>query len=264
MTHRGAIAALALVLVGGLGGCSASEARVVVAAGTTLVDSGVVDVLASSYERAEPVVEVSVVGRSTRQVLDLGGRGAADLLITHAPSQEAAFLSQHPDAEAFALFSSRFLLVGPAERASALDGLTPKQAFSEIANRGWSFVTRADGSGTHDAEMEIWHEVGIRPKDASWYTETGQGMGLSLQVADQRAAFILVEEGTYLSAGAVLRLLPVDFAPGSYPENPYTAIVPAGNAMAEAFVVWMLSEAGRAVLAGANEELFGSTIFRGA
>ena len=76
-----AIAAIAVAACGG-------DSRTLVAAGTTLVDSGILDGLASTFEEANAGTELSIVGLSTREVLELGSRGAADLLITHAPNQE--------------------------------------------------------------------------------------------------------------------------------------------------------------------------------
>jgi len=241
--------------------CGGEDERLIVAAGTTVVDSGVVDRLAAVYESSVTGLEVSVVGRSAREVLELGSRGAADVLISHAPDQEAAFLQQHPDATSHPLFSSRFLLVGPPGRSRELDGLAPEEALSEISKQQWAFVTRADGSGTFEAESKLWRAASVDPRGEDWYRETGQGMGLSLQVADQTEAFILVEEGTFLAASAIFHLRPVDFAPGTHQTNPYVAIVPVPTGAADAFVEWLLSDAGQAALTGANRDLFGSTVF---
>jgi tungstate transport system substrate-binding protein len=253
----------ALLLAVGMTGaaCGGGNERIIVAAGTTVVDSGVVDRLATVYEASLAGIDVSVVGRSTREVLDLGSRGAADILITHAPDQEAAFLLQHLEAEAYSLFSSRFVLAGPAERSRRLDGMAPQAAFAEIARQGWAFATRADGSGTYEIEEGLWASADVDPDGMGWYVETGQGMGLSLQVADQRDAFILAEEGTFLAARKTVRLRPVEFATGTHPVNAYVAIVPSPGGVVDDFVTWLLSSAGRVVLMEVNEELFGLEVF---
>ncbi len=241
-------------------GCGAGNDRIVVAAGTTLVDSGLLDVMAAEYESIHRGVEVSVVGLSTREVLELGDRGAADLLITHAPDQEREYLATHPQATSAALFSSRFLLAGPPERADLLNDLTIDEALRRIAAAGWEFVTRADASGTYERETSLWAAAGVEP-GGSWYTETGQGMGLTLQVADQRRAFILVEEGTFLSAADVLQLEATALAADGGLDNPYTAIVPAPDRLAGAFVDRMLSADGRGELQRANLDAFGREVF---
>lgn len=238
------------------------EGRIVVAAGTTLVDSGVMDELRVAYEEAEPGTDLSVVGLSTREVLELGRRGAADLLVSHAPDAEAAFLADHPGAAAESIFASRFILVGPPARAVELDGLTVLEALQRIAREEWAFVTRADGSGTFEREMALWDTAGVTPADASWYIETGLGMGPSLQVADQREAFILAELGTFLVTTDVVQLRQVALAGDpSLLANPYRAILPDPDEAATRFLDWLVSPAGREALRAANQEIFGIEVF---
>ncbi len=251
-----------LVAVAACGG-SSSE-RVLVAAGTTLADSGVLERLVADFEASHPEIEVSVVGESTAQVLELGRRGGADLLLTHAPRAEARFLADDGAARVEEVFASRFLLLGPVAEAAELTGLAPAAALSMVADRAWTFVSRGDGSGTHEREQELWAAAGVEPDGAPWYETTGQGMGLTMQVADQRDAFVLAELGSYLAARPVLGLVPVEL--GGDPAllaNPYRALVVAGGAEAGAneFVDWLLSAAGRASLAAANEALFGQAVF---
>ena len=252
--------AVVVVLAANAVACSGGDDRVVVAAGTTLVDSGVVDSLADDYEASHPGIEISVVGLATREVLELGKRGAADLLITHAPNQEREFIASHPDAAAQSLFSSRFLLVGPEDRVDAYRGLSITAALQRMAADDEVFVTRADGSGTYEREQALWAAAGIDPGGEPWYAETGLGMGPSLLVADQLEAFILVEEGTFLAATFV-RLRRVEVAGGeSLLVNSYTAILPADHDAAAEFLEWLISQEGRSALQDANYEIFGSAV----
>jgi tungstate transport system substrate-binding protein len=233
--------------------------RVVVAAGTTVVDGGLLDAVVAAYE-AERGVAVAVTGAATREVLALGERGGADVLVTHAPSQELAFLATHPEARAAPLFSSRFLLVGPPERAAALAGLEPPAALRSVADRGWEFVTRADGSGTHDKEVQLWELAATAPA-GEWYLATGQGMGFSLQVADQRDAFILVEEGAYLAAAGTVSLQPVAWDdPAGLAANPYRVIAVTPGPP-RALLDWLVSAPGRRAIAAANEAAFGRQVY---
>jgi tungstate transport system substrate-binding protein len=59
------------------------------------------------------------------------------------------------------------------------------------------FVSRGDDSGTHKKEKSLWDLVSGAPEDN--YLETGQGMGASLRIADERRAYILCDRGTYLA-----------------------------------------------------------------
>ena len=40
--------------------------------------------------------------------------------------------------------------------------------------------------------------MGIKP-GGKWYLETGQGMGATLQIADEKKAYCLVDRGTYIT-----------------------------------------------------------------
>jgi tungstate transport system substrate-binding protein len=249
---------LALALI--LAACG-GDSRVILAVGTTLADSGIIAHVVAAYEETRGV-EISIVDDSTQRVLDLGRRGAAEVLITHDPAAEAEFVAAGL-AESLSPFAvSDFVLVGAPARATALTGSTPAEAFTSVAGEGWPFVTRGDGSGTEAAERAIWAEAAIEPV-GDWYSATGLGMGPTLLVADQREAFTLAERGSYLAASGVLSLSPVELAGSDLLLNPYGVILVAGaTEEARDFVAWLLSSGGRDALRRANVEIFGEQVFR--
>ncbi len=236
-----------------LAGCSGSD-RVLVGAGTTTVDSGIMGNIESRFTG-----DFSVVGGSTAELLESAAQGALDVVIVHDERQERAFVAEHPDAVASAVFASRFLLVGPEALVTQIDAQSPAAAFAEIANRGWAFVTRADGSGTHAREMAIWAQSGVEPA-GNWYIATGQGMGFTLQVADQRSAFTLVEEGAFRAAQSTLTLAAIDLPDDSDLVNPYTAILVADAG--RPFFEWLIGAEGRAAILAANDEVFATVIYQ--
>jgi tungstate transport system substrate-binding protein len=235
---------------------------VIVAAGTTLVDSGIIDRLVEIYEADHPTVELSVIGESTARLLDLGRRGAADLLITHAPELEADFVAEGLAARYEPVMTSQFVLAGPPDLITGTS-TSFEELLRWVAERGLTFVSRSDRSGTHEREMELWNRAGLDPVGSSWYVETGQGMGLTLQVADQRRAFILCEIGVFLAAQPSLSLMIVPLDEDSALANPYSVIVVAGApAPAGAFAEWLLSDDGRRAVLDANQDLFGEVVYR--
>jgi tungstate transport system substrate-binding protein len=254
---------LLLILLIAAVGCSAGSSRLVVAAGTTLVDSGLIDGIAARYEHANPGVEIAVLGDATAKVLELARNGAADVTITHAPDLEHVFLDDGLAAADAVVFSSRFVLAGPpGPRSEALAGLEGSAALARIAREGWTFVSRADGSGTYLSERHLWAEAGIDPSDSPWYLETGQGMGLTLQVADQRGAFVLAELGTYLVARPTLELVDVGIV--DPPDNPYRAMAVAGSdAEDEAvrFVDWLSSPDGEEAVLDTQRAMFDRPVY---
>ena len=249
--------------VGALAGCSPNETRVTVVAGTTLVDGRLLERVAAAYEARRPDVRLSVVGAPSARALALAEAGSADVTITHDPDLEERFISEGRAELAAEVFSSRFILAGPREASGALRGLSAGEAFGRIAGQGHMFVSRADGSGTHQVEREIWDRVGVDPTERDWYVQTRQGMGLTLQVASQREAFVLVELSVFLSVEETTGLADAALDPEGL-ENPYRAMAVKGSPVTEesvAFVEWLGSQSGRESVRRANLELYGAQIF---
>jgi tungstate transport system substrate-binding protein len=99
------------------------------------------------------------------------------------------------------------LIVGPGEDpAGVRRARTIGEAMRAIASRG-VFVSRGDDSGTHKAEITLWESARIDPKSLARREETGQGMGATLNVADQKRGYTLADRGTYLSLRRRLALV---------------------------------------------------------
>src|SRR5947208_15313072 len=75
----------------------------------------------------------------------------------------------------------------------------PIAALARVAQREASFVYRGDQSGTHQLEQKLWRVAGIRPGAGDWYTESGHGMGETLQMADHKRAYTITDRATYLA-----------------------------------------------------------------
>lgn len=236
-----------------------ADARI--AAGTTLVDSGVVAAIGDAFA-VESGIELSVVAGSSAEGLELAARGEVVAAITHHPALEVSFLARHPEAVAVPLFESRFALAGPAARAARLDGLSVVAAFAEIARNDWGFVSRADGSGTFAREQALWQEAGVDPADRDWFVATGQGMGATLQVADQRDAFVLVEVGTFSRAEGIDLVLVATADPPAVLANPYTLVVPdpASN-VARRLLAWAGTSGPASAAQAFSLEEFGEPVY---
>src|SRR2546430_16572743 len=63
----------------------------------------------------------------------------------------------------------------------------------------YTTLFRSDQSGTNAFELKLWKALNITPKGQSWYSESGQGMGATLQIANQRNAYTISDRGTFLA-----------------------------------------------------------------
>ena len=255
----GRLLLIAPLLVVVLAGCSSSgQTRVVVGAGTTLVDSQFMAELVDAYAEVEPSTSLSVLGLSSAQAIAHAEAGDADVIITHNREALDEYLEVRPSSVRSDVFASEFFLVADSEIDLVADSM--EQALSIVADEGHLFVSRDDGSGTNIAELKAWEIAGIDPSEEPWYIRTGTGMGSTLQVTDQRHGVTLAEHGAYLASEPVLSLVRVGT---TVIINPYdlTVVDPDSNSAAVAFAEWITSPDGVVVVRNANQLLFGEQVY---
>jgi len=170
--------------------------EIVLATTTSTEDSGLLDYLLPKFT-AETGIHVRVIAVGTGQALELGRRGDADVVLTHAPARELEFEQAGHAAYRRAVMYNYFVLVGPADDPANGSGTDVYHALRQIVRCLCSFVSRGDDSGTHTKELQLWRTAGLVPKPSLWYKEAGQGMGATLRIADQLPAYVLSDDGTY-------------------------------------------------------------------
>ena len=170
---------------------------VILATTTSVRDAGLLDTLLPPFERTAGYT-VKVVAVGSGQAMELGRRGEADLLILHDPAGEDRFVAEGFGIDRRALMHNEFVLVGPAGDPAAVRGTDVRTAFRRLAAAGAPFVSRGDRSGTHVKELALWEAAGRSPSPR-WYRETGQGMGATLVIASEFAAYALTDVATLLA-----------------------------------------------------------------
>jgi len=131
----------------------------------------------------------------------MGRDGNADILLTHAPSAEAELLAEGSLSRRIEIMENYFVIAGPPEDpADVAQATSPQAALARIRSLELPFVSRGDDSGTHKREKALLESAHLDP-DEKWpgLTRTGSGMGISLQIAGQRKAYILSDIGTFLA-----------------------------------------------------------------
>ncbi|PWH19139.1 MAG: tungsten ABC transporter substrate-binding protein [Ardenticatenia bacterium] len=176
-----------------------SDPEVLLATTTSIQDSGLLDVLLPVFEeRTGYVVKPIAVGSG--QALVLGERGEVDVLLVHSPDAEVAFIAAGHGVDRRLVMHNAFVLLGPPADPAGIKGArSAVEAFERIAQAGALFISRGDGSGTDVLEKKLWTRLGYVPLGQSWYQETGQGMGATLNVADEKRGYTLADHGTYLA-----------------------------------------------------------------
>ena len=183
----------------------AQRPPVILSTTTSTQDSGLLDVLVPLFER-QTGYSVKTIAVGTGQALALAGRGEADVVLAHAPALEKKYIADGKMLNRRLVMYNDFVIIGPAEDPAKIKGMTKAaDAMRAIASTGSRFVSRGDNSGTHNLEKELWKLAGVEPQ-TGWYIESGQGMGATLGIADDRKAYTLTDRGTYLAFQKRVRL----------------------------------------------------------
>ena len=265
--HVARIAAALFVIVLGVaaGAAQTPASRTVILSTTTSTqDSGLLDVLVPIFER-QTGLTVKTASVGTGQALALAARGEADVVLVHAPSLEKKYVEEGKLHDRRLVMYNDFIVVGPEADPARIGGeKRAVAAFAKIAAAGARFVSRGDKSGTHILEQALWKQAGVTPA-APWYIESGQGMGATLGIADDRRAYTLTDRATYLAFSKRVALRPLVEGDTAL-FNVYSVMEvnsgPRVNAAGgKAFADFMLAPATQAVIKAFGIEKFGQPLF---
>jgi tungstate transport system substrate-binding protein len=179
----------------------AQENSIVVSSTTSTQDSGLFGHILPLFKK-KTGIEVKVVSQGTGQALDTGRRGDADVVFVHAKAQEDKFVADGFGVKRFPVMYNDFVLIGPKNDPAGINETKDiAAAFTKIKDKGASFISRGDKSGTHAAELNLWKVAGIDiEKDKGpWYKSIGQGMGAALNTASAGNAYVLADRATWIS-----------------------------------------------------------------
>jgi tungstate transport system substrate-binding protein len=188
-------------------GLAAQDQEIVLATTTSTMDSGLLDSLLPMFEE-ETGIAVKPIAVGTGAALQMARRGDADAVLVHAPEVERGYVESGDLIDGRRVMYNDFLIVGPASDRAGVRGKSPAEAMKAIAAQG-SFVSRGDGSGTETKELALWKAAGVDPASLERREETGQGMGATLLVAEQRQTYTLTDRATYLAFKDRLTLVPL-------------------------------------------------------
>ena len=186
----------------------AQSATVILSTTTSTQDSGLLDVLVPLFEQSTGYT-VKTISVGTGQALALAARGEADVTLAHAPTLEKRYVGEGKMQNRRLVMYNDFLLIGPDSDPAKIRGdKSVVAALKKIADGKARFVSRGDKSGTHTLELALWKAAGVTP-DAPWYIESGQGMGATLGIANDRQGYTATDRATILAFAKRVDLKPM-------------------------------------------------------
>ncbi len=234
------------------------------------IDSGIVGLLEDEFEK-EAGIRIRHVGAGTGAALDMAKNGNVDLVLVHAKSLEEKFVAAGYGTGRIDLMYNDFIVVGPPGDPAGIRGMKQATAaLKTLSEKGATFISRGDRSGTHVAETELWEKAGIKPS-GPWYViyEKGaEGNVPTLRYTDQRGAYTVIDRATYLGLKDQIKLevlvekdevllnyislIPV--SPQKFPK--------VNHEDAMAFVKWLTSpEKGQKIIRDFGKDKYGSPLF---
>jgi len=260
--------ALALTLLAAVAVGAEPEESLLLATTTSVRDSGLLDDLLPAFSERTGI-RVRVVAVGSGAALRMGAEGNADALLTHAPAGEQELLESGAVESRVPFMENHFVIAGPERDPAGVRGAaSPAEAYRRLAAASAAYVSRADDSGTHRREKALLKEAGLDP-EAGWpgFARTGSGMGLTLQVAGEKRAYVLSDLGTFLAFRGRVALSSLSVAAPSL-RNVYSILrvsserFPRVNAEAALELeAYLLERPSQERLAAFGRERFGRSLF---
>ena len=243
------------------------KGKIVLSTTTSTQDSGLLNFLLPVFTR-ETGWEVDTIAVGTGAALKMGRDGDADVLLVHAMAEELELVADGFGIRRFDVMYNDYLVVGPDLNGIAYNS-DINRTFREIASKNLGFVSRGDNSGTHIMERNLWKAVNIDPEGLSNYISAGQGMGATLQMADEMKAYTLTDRATWLTLSRDKRIdLPAVCEKDQGLLNFYGVIAvnpakhPGINAEGgQAFVDWILKDSTQKIIGQYGVAEFGAALF---
>lgn len=162
---------------------------------TSTADTGLLDYLKPIFLE-DTGIDLQWTAVGTGEALAMGQNGDADIVLVHAKASEEEFVASGAGVERFPVMYNDFVVVGPEEEVKYGDDIAA--CFGAIQEGKLTFVSRGDDSGTDKKEKKIWAALEIDPTENPNYLESGQGMGATITMADEKEAYTLTDRGTWL------------------------------------------------------------------
>ncbi len=202
----GLVAVAAFFMIGGCAGDSEPvdepgliDDFITLATTTSTYDSGLLDFLNPIFTD-QTGIEVQVISQGTGAALETGARGDADLLLVHDRASELKRVEDGAFVDRYDVMYNDFIIVGPeADPAGIAAATSVVNALTLIYEAALPFISRGDDSGTHRMEQRLWASADLNPTGQDWYYSIGQGMGETLNMANELLGYALTDRGTYVA-----------------------------------------------------------------
>ena len=179
---------------------SSYASSLIIQSTTSTRDSGLYKYLLSHYPDINKV-SIKVIAVGTGQAIMNAKNCDGNIIIVHDTDRELKFMNEGYGSDRHNIMYNDFIIIGPSsDKANVSTSKSVEDAFNRIYEKKYRFISRADSSGTHSSEMDVWDRLKLDPAmySGEWYLESGQGMGPSLNIAISLNAYTFSDRSTWL------------------------------------------------------------------
>lgn len=229
---------------------------------------GLVKVLAEEFAKTNDIT-LCWIKAGSGESLSFLKKKEVDIIMVHAPKGEKDAVKEGWASDRSLIGSNEFYITGPAKDPALIkDSSSVVEAYSRIASKQALFYTRADNSGTHKKELDIWKKANITPTGA-WYTANKDFMLATLKKADTTGAYFMTDSSTWVAAKKELKNLKILFRGDIFLVNTYNALKQNGSdtpqqKMSEKFIEFVAKGGGQEIIRTFGKELYGEAIYNDA
>ena len=249
-------------------GAQESGGVLMMATTTSTEDTGLLDYLQPIFLE-DTGIDLQWTAVGTGEALRLGEDGQVDIVLVHAKASEEEFVENGFGVERFPVMYNDFVIVGPAEPIEKTDDVA--EVFGKIQEEQLPFVSRGDDSGTDKKEKKIWAGLELDPTENPNYLESGQGMGATLTMANEKNAYCMSDRGTWLKQSIDSEndyVIGIVCEGGKELLNQYGVIAvnpekypELNNEAANTFIEWITSDKVQALIGEFGIEEYGQALF---
>lgn len=240
------------------------KGKIILSTTTSTQDSGLLDVILPDFTE-KTGWEVDTVAVGTGEALKMGESGEADVLLVHAKAKEEDFIKAGYGVKRYDVMYNDFVVVGPVGKIEPNEDV--KTTFKTIFDNQYPFISRGDDSGTNTKELSIWKSLNLTSDQNPNYLSSGQGMGATLLMADEKGAYTLSDRATWLTTKKKISM-DIICEKDTQLLNYYgvIAVNPKQNSKineegAKDFVDWILSDDTQKLIGSYGMDEYGQSLF---
>jgi tungstate transport system substrate-binding protein len=238
-----------------------------IAAATSACDTGLLDTLNKKFEGTNNV-KIITACEGTGKAIAAGELGEADVVIAQSIPAELKAVVNGSFINRRYMMYNYFVIVGPESDPVGIKNASDAlDAFRRIAAKQFTFISRADDSGTYQKEKSIWEAANIT-LGGTWYQLTGRGMKETLIAADTKDGYTLSDKGTYLAMKDKIKLRILFEKDRLLLFNPYhvMAVNPAkypsvNYNLARKYIDYVISSEAQDIIRSYGKDKYGEALF---